>query len=195
MKSLIEEQKRMRELMGFTYEDNSHDVLSEEIINKQLLRTKKEYRKPIISEVDTFDWKKDLLLLEQDESLNDGVEFEDDVMDTPEFEEFMKELISKHVEGEEFTKQNIPNLKGKNILFLNDNGSASILKDFDPDKMVLPTEQTQTTGETKTITEGRIKGQTTWKFWDEGALEEYWKLFFCIGKPGKKCFFRKDGGI
>ena len=32
MKSLTEEQKRMRELMGFTYEDNSHDVLSEQNI-------------------------------------------------------------------------------------------------------------------------------------------------------------------
>ena len=30
MKSLIEEQKRMRTLIGFTYEDNSHNVLSEE---------------------------------------------------------------------------------------------------------------------------------------------------------------------
>jgi len=30
MKSLTEEQKRMRELMGFTYKDNSHDILSEQ---------------------------------------------------------------------------------------------------------------------------------------------------------------------
>lgn len=34
MKSLTEEQKRMRELMGFTYEDNSHDILSEQTINE-----------------------------------------------------------------------------------------------------------------------------------------------------------------
>ncbi len=37
MKSLLEEQKRMRELMGFAYEDNSHNVLSEEIINLSIL--------------------------------------------------------------------------------------------------------------------------------------------------------------
>lgn len=37
MKSLLEEQKRMRELMGFTYENNSHDILSEEIITLSLL--------------------------------------------------------------------------------------------------------------------------------------------------------------
>jgi hypothetical protein len=34
MKSLTEEQKRMRELMGFTYKDNSHDILSEQTINE-----------------------------------------------------------------------------------------------------------------------------------------------------------------
>ena len=32
MKSLTEEQKRMRELMGFTYKDNSHDILAEQNI-------------------------------------------------------------------------------------------------------------------------------------------------------------------
>tara|TARA_B100000900_G_scaffold266170_1_gene227113 strand:+ start:7703 stop:9376 length:1674 start_codon:yes stop_codon:yes gene_type:complete len=41
MKSLNEEQKRMRELMGFTYEDNSHNILSEEFINKSLNEQKK----------------------------------------------------------------------------------------------------------------------------------------------------------
>ena len=30
MKSLNEQKKRMQELMGFTYKDNSHDLLSEE---------------------------------------------------------------------------------------------------------------------------------------------------------------------
>ena len=30
MKPLTSQQKRMKELMGFTYEDNSHDLLSEE---------------------------------------------------------------------------------------------------------------------------------------------------------------------
>jgi len=34
MKSLNEEQKRMRKLMGFTYKDNSHDILSEQTINE-----------------------------------------------------------------------------------------------------------------------------------------------------------------
>jgi len=33
MESLNEEQRRIRELMGFTYKDNSHDVLSEENFN------------------------------------------------------------------------------------------------------------------------------------------------------------------
>ena len=33
MKSLNEQRKRMRELMGFTYKDNSHDLLSEENFN------------------------------------------------------------------------------------------------------------------------------------------------------------------
>lgn len=37
MKSLNEQKKRMQELMGFTYEDNSHDVLSEEIIKRNIL--------------------------------------------------------------------------------------------------------------------------------------------------------------
>ena len=45
MKSLLEEQKRMKELMGFTYKDNSHDILSEEnfnlsTLNEQLSRKK-----------------------------------------------------------------------------------------------------------------------------------------------------------
>mgnify|MGYP001460100445 CR=1 FL=1 len=37
MKSLNEEQKRMKELMGFTYKDNSHDILSEENIKRSIL--------------------------------------------------------------------------------------------------------------------------------------------------------------
>lgn len=41
MKSLTEEQKRMRDLMGFTYEDNSHNILSEEFISKSLNEQKK----------------------------------------------------------------------------------------------------------------------------------------------------------
>ena len=36
MKSLNEEQKRMKELMGFTYKDNSHDILSEENIKRSI---------------------------------------------------------------------------------------------------------------------------------------------------------------
>ena len=38
MKSLTKEQKRMRELMGFTYKDNSHDILSEQNIKKSTKR-------------------------------------------------------------------------------------------------------------------------------------------------------------
>lgn len=47
MKSLTEEQKRMRELMGFTYKDNSHDILSEQNIEKSLLseQTKEEKKR------------------------------------------------------------------------------------------------------------------------------------------------------
>ena len=37
MKSFLEEQKRMQELMGFTYEDNSHNVLSEQNIKRNIL--------------------------------------------------------------------------------------------------------------------------------------------------------------
>lgn len=43
MKSLTEEQKRMRELMGFTYKDNSHDILSEQLFSKS--KDRRRYRK------------------------------------------------------------------------------------------------------------------------------------------------------
>jgi len=35
MKPLTSQQKRMKELMGFTYEDNSHDILAEQNIKEQ----------------------------------------------------------------------------------------------------------------------------------------------------------------
>ena len=45
VKSLTEEQKRMRELMGFTYKDNSHDILSEQLFSKDRRRYRKNKRK------------------------------------------------------------------------------------------------------------------------------------------------------
>ena len=49
MKTLILEQKRMKELMGFTYKDNSHDILSEE--NFKSIKVVNNY---LLSEQDTI---------------------------------------------------------------------------------------------------------------------------------------------
>ena len=40
MKPLTSQQKRMKELMGFTYEDNSHDILAEQNIKEQKNRNR-----------------------------------------------------------------------------------------------------------------------------------------------------------
>ena len=50
MKSLIEERKRMQEIMGFTYKDNSHDILSEEFIKRSLIKEQQT------EEPELFDW-------------------------------------------------------------------------------------------------------------------------------------------
>ena len=41
-KLMAEENARMRKLMGFTYEDNSHEVLSEQNIRKAILKEQNE---------------------------------------------------------------------------------------------------------------------------------------------------------
>ncbi len=205
--NLTEEIYRMRKLMNFDSKEFNENVTSLDSLVEESFIKEKINNSFLLTEEDDFDWEKDLLLMEQEEQNQEQTEednvFEEipdeEILNTPEFEEFAKSIAEEGLTGEEFTKDNIEKLKGKTAIFTAEDGSFAIGK-FDPKGMISPPnsddiiDNTSGDTESKQINE-RKKERPGYKFWSEEGIKDYWKATFCLGKKGDTtpCILRGGG--
>jgi hypothetical protein len=192
--NLTEEIYRMRKLMNFDSKEYVKNTTSFDTLVEESFIKEKINNNFLLTEEDDFDWEKDLLLMEQEEQNQEQTEednvFEEipdeDIMNTPEFEEFVKELIEPSVSDIEIKdSQDMDKLIGKKILTANEkDGTFGYFTIENAGEM-----GTQTSGNTQTnesldlVNEGIEPRE-----WD---YKEYWKDMICL--KDSNCVWHQKG--